>query len=160
MITYKEGNFRFNYRIVGVCIRDGDVLLHRNVADDYWTLPGGRAELMEFSPETLRREMQEELDVHVNVGRLLWVAENFFDLESDVWHELSLYYLMSFPEQHKFFDSPEFRGIEDNGRLIFRWFPIAGLKETSLFPTFLRDSLQSIQTHPAHILHRDTEKID
>ncbi len=160
MISYKQGNFRFNYRIVGVCLRDEDVLLHKNAADDYWTLPGGRAELMEFSPETLRREMQEELDVQVNVGRLLWVIENFFDLESEIWHELSLYYLMSFPEKHKYYDSLEFHGIEDSGRLIFRWFPIAGLIEMRLFPTFLRKSLQSIPNHPVHILHRDAEKID
>ncbi len=51
----------------------------------------------ETSAETLQREMVEELGVAVEVGRLLWVVENFFDFEKRHWHELGFYYLMTVP---------------------------------------------------------------
>lgn len=116
MISYKEGNKRFNYRIVGVCMHNDHVLLHKVVTDDFWALPGGRAEFLEYSPDTLRREMKEKLDVDVTVGRLLYISENFFEFNGVSWHELSLYYLFDFPEGHRYYTSDEFHGIEDGGR--------------------------------------------
>lgn len=52
MLLSRYSNKRFNYRI------------------------GGRAERLAYSPDTLRREMKEEWDVEVNVGRLPWTFEN------------------------------------------------------------------------------------
>ncbi|HKV58574.1 MAG TPA: NUDIX domain-containing protein, partial [Ktedonobacteraceae bacterium] len=74
MITFDRGNLRFSYRVTGVAIRDGKVLLQKPVEGGFCFLPGGRAELQESAGETLRREMQEELHVDVTVGRLLWVV--------------------------------------------------------------------------------------
>lgn len=157
MISYKEGNRRFNYRVVGVCIHNGQVLLHRAVTDDFWALPGGRAELLEYSPDTLRREMKEELEEEVGVGRLLWISENFFELEGDSWHELSLYYVFDFPEGHIYYTLAEFHGIEEDGRLVFKWHPISELVNTRLFPTFLRESLTNLPNTPVHIMHQDKD---
>ena len=70
MITFARGPLRFNYRVVGIAINDGRVLLHRAETDDFWALPGGRAELMEPASVTLQREMQEELGIEVQVLRL------------------------------------------------------------------------------------------
>ena len=47
MITYLEGGRRFNLRVAGVAIHKEQVLLHRAESDDFWALPGGRAEMME-----------------------------------------------------------------------------------------------------------------
>lgn len=69
MITFARENTRFTYRIVGVTIEDGRVLLHQAEGDDFWALPGGRAELLEPAEATLRREMREELDIEVEVVR-------------------------------------------------------------------------------------------
>ncbi len=157
MISYKEGNTRFNYRIDGVCISNGHILLHRAITDDFWALPGGRAELLEYSPDTLRREMKEELDVEVDVGKLLWIAENFFEYGDDSWHVLSLYYVFNFPEGHTYYSLAEFNGIEESGRLIFKWHPISELVNTRLFPSFLRKSLTNLPNAIVHILHQDKE---
>ncbi len=46
--------------------------------DDYWAMPGGRAEIGETSARTIVREMQEELGCEVEVERLLWTVENFY----------------------------------------------------------------------------------
>lgn len=79
MITFDEDNIRFTNRVVGIAY-DGDrVLLHRAVADDFWALPGGRAELLEAAADTLRREMREELGTDVEVERLVWCEVNVLE---------------------------------------------------------------------------------
>ncbi len=80
LIRFDEGERRFQCRVVGIALDDGRVLLHHADWEDFWTLPGGRAELGEALADGLRREMQEELDTVVEVERLLWVVENLFHL--------------------------------------------------------------------------------
>src|SRR5690348_17531423 len=89
MITFEREHIRFNYRIAGVTIRDGKVLVQQPERGGFCFLPGGRAELLESASETLRREMQEELHVDATIGRLLWIVENFFAFEGRDFHELS-----------------------------------------------------------------------
>lgn len=47
MITFDADAGRFNCRVVGVALHERHVLIHRSETDDFGTLPGGRAELME-----------------------------------------------------------------------------------------------------------------
>src|SRR5689334_20866446 len=98
MIRFDQGNYRFNYRVVGVAIHDGRVLLHQGEGESFWTLPGGRAELGESAEQTLQREMREELEIEIEIVRLLWVVENFFRFDQKNYHELSLYFLMRLPD--------------------------------------------------------------
>ena len=49
MITFEEGEVGFNYRVVGIAVNGNQVLLHRAENDDFWSLPGGRVELLEPS---------------------------------------------------------------------------------------------------------------
>ena len=44
MLCFDEGNHRFNYRVAGVAIVDGNVLVHRGENEPFWSLPGGRGE--------------------------------------------------------------------------------------------------------------------
>ena len=78
MISLRIDGALFNYRVAGVAVLNGKVLLHKTPSDNYWTLPGGRCELFEFSKDTLQREMQEETGMDVRAGEMRWVSENFF----------------------------------------------------------------------------------
>jgi ADP-ribose pyrophosphatase YjhB (NUDIX family) len=88
-----------NYRVAGVCIHDGHVLLHRDDKDVFWVMPGGRPRLFESSLDALVREMKEEITTHVEVLRLLWVVENFFEYIGERMHEISYYCQMLLPEE-------------------------------------------------------------
>ena len=157
MITFDEGKARFNYRVVAVASEGNRVLVHRAEGDDFWTLPGGRGELLEPAKETLRREMREELGVEVDVGRLVWVVENFFEYEKMSYHELALYFLISLPENSPLYEEDEFPGDEEGVKLIFKWFPLDELEGIRLYPTFLRQALKAIPEAPEYIVHTDSK---
>lgn len=156
MITFTRDDMRFNYRIAGVAIYDGKVFLQKPVEDGFWFLPGGRAELQETAEETLKREMSEELHTDITVERLLWVVENFFEHGGKAYHELGLYFLMSFPQDAPvlYADHPFF--VEEaSNEFIFQWHTLDSLKELPLYPSFLQTALQELPHGTEHIVHID-----
>ncbi|HLY30806.1 MAG TPA: NUDIX hydrolase [Ktedonobacterales bacterium] len=161
MITFDLPAARFLYRVVGVAIREGHVLLHRALRDDFWSLPGGRCEALETSEETLIREMQEEIGLTVIIERLVWVVENFFTLDGQAYHELGLYYLMTLPAGAPQLDvTTPFAGLEtkhvpDVVELIFQWFPLDALPSLRLYPFFLRAGLQALPDHITQVITHD-----
>ncbi len=157
MITFDRDQSRFTYRVVGVAIEDGRVLLHRAEGDDFWALPGGRAELLEPAAATLRREMREELDIEVEVVRPLWLVENFFQHQGFDHHELGIYFLMRVPESWSFRTALEpFIGDENGVRLVFQWFPLDALAGMRVYPSFLGDGLRNLPLILQHVVHVDT----
>ena len=153
--SYGDGRTRFGYRVAGVALDRDRILLFRAESDDFWALPGGRVELLETSAEALSREMQEELEVKVGVGRLLWVVENFFEYQDVSFQEMGLYFLMSFPTGSDIYEKTEvFEGYEEGYRLFFKWFPVNTLSEALIRPSFLSAALRSIPEAPMHVVHR------
>ena len=153
MITFKPGETRFTYRVGGILIRNEHVLCQADTSENFFFLPGGRAELGETASATLLREMQEELGVLMKIERLLYVVENFFADPNDTWHELGLYFLMTTPA-----DSYLNQGLETitqldeaGNHLHFDWLPIAQLETFPLYPPFFQTALQAIPEHIVHI---------
>ena len=56
--------------VKGVCLVAGEVVLLKNERDE-WELPGGRLERGEDPVSCLKRELEEELGIEVEVGPLL-----------------------------------------------------------------------------------------
>lgn len=156
MLTFDRGNFRFNYRAVGVIFYNDRVLLHKSARDSFWALPGGRVELMESAGDTVKREMREELGIEVAIARLLWVVENFFEYGGKSHHELGLYFLLSLEEPsmlHK--RTGAFPGIEADRDLIFQWYDLEAIDAIALYPLFLKTALKSPPHLTEHIVHVD-----
>ena len=162
MSTYEKKEAHFNYRVAGVAIHDGRVLLDRNSRNSYWVLPGGHPEMMEPMTEALRRELHEEIGADVKVTRLLWIIENFFHRNRDI-HELSFYFLMELdPKSPLITGAGPFFGKEHDHTLTFQWHPIEekGLSALPLYPSFLTKALQSLPSSPQHIVFQDTNGTD
>ena len=156
MITFNKENVKFTFRVAGIAIENGMVLLHRNVLEDFWAMPGGRGELLENSKETLKREMKEEIGIEIKVIRVTYFVENFFQFENFTHHEVSIFYLMQIPEKfHPSSNNYSFKGREGELDLIFKWFKIDQLKDIKLYPSFLRSKLRDIKSYPEHIIHID-----
>ena len=116
---------------------------------NFWTLSGGRIELLEPSKDALKREMQEELGIDARVGGLIWVVETFFKEGETLFHELGLYYLMELPKDCFPYRKRQFLGKGNLGegkeiQLIFKWFSLDDLEAFSLYPRFLRKALKEL----------------
>jgi 8-oxo-dGTP pyrophosphatase MutT (NUDIX family) len=144
LITFKPGDIRFTYRVGGVLIQREHVLCQSAGEEGFWFLPGGRAEVGESARVSLLREMQEELGEAVQVGRSLYVVENFFSDASGAWHELGLYFLAYSLESFT-------RQDEVGHSLRFDWLPIAQLEAFPLYPPCFQTALKDLPEHPVHI---------
>ena len=59
-ILFSTDDYVFSYRVTGICIQDGKVLLQKPTNDDGFAFPGGHVALGETNEETLIRELQLE----------------------------------------------------------------------------------------------------
>jgi 8-oxo-dGTP pyrophosphatase MutT (NUDIX family) len=147
---------KFNPRAAAVALHQGRVLLNRNEPDDFWSLPGGRLEAGESSADALRREMAEELDIDIEIGRMIWVVENFFDYENQPLGEIGFYYDVEFPESiTKHATGEPFYGKEGALKIIFQWYRPEHLDDIDLRPGFLAKALQDIPSTTQHIIYSD-----
>ena len=156
-IKYKPRRL-FQMRIAGLAFRDGHVLIHRGIEEEFWTFPGGRAEMGETSETTLKREMVEELGVEAEVGRLLWVVENFFHYEDRDYHELGFYYLMSLPETFPFHPSDIVHTLDEDGKILeFRWVQATreALLEVDVPPYFIAGEIENLPEQTRHLVWDD-----
>jgi ADP-ribose pyrophosphatase YjhB (NUDIX family) len=157
MVGLNKEKTLFNYRVAGVAINNGHILLDRNTRNSYWVLPGGHPDMMEPMQDALAREIKEEIDEDIEVVRLLWVLENFFHKKNDV-HELRLYFLMKLHDHSKLLKSKgPFYGEEHGRALIYQWFPLdEGILSTlPLYPSNLASALIDIPSYPQHIVFKD-----
>jgi 8-oxo-dGTP pyrophosphatase MutT (NUDIX family) len=147
---------RFNFRIAGVCLHEGHVLLQSEKDNDrFWTLPGGHVELHENSESTLKRELMGELGHESHIERLLWIVENFFPLAGRNYHELLLIYRVLLPELEYLGTNRTFSNTDGGVDIFFKWFPIERVGELPLYPIFLRKALHSLPAQTEHVLNRE-----
>lgn len=148
--VFKTDKGVFNYRVAGIWIQNGHVLLHKDVNDSHWALPGGRVGITEESQKGLQREFKEELGIDVKIERLLWSVENFFNFNGNDFHEIGFYYQISLNDDYTF-NTEAFYGIEGE-RLLYKWTPFEELDEVSLYPEFLKEEIRDIPNNPKHIV--------
>jgi ADP-ribose pyrophosphatase YjhB (NUDIX family) len=154
MICFDLGPDRFNFRAAAVIVDEGHILLcQSHAAPTFWFLPGGRVDLMEATPETVRREMREELGAEVEIERLQFVVENFFTLEEKRFHEIGFYYRCRLTDPAVLDKSRVWQGVVDGTyKLDIRWFRLDELDQVDVRPPFLADALQQMGDGVQHIV--------
>jgi ADP-ribose pyrophosphatase YjhB (NUDIX family) len=153
MITREIDGTRFIYRVAAVIIEDGCVLVNRLEGMDFWFLPGGQIGIDETSEAALVRELAEELGVATEVGRLLWVIENFFGIGPRV-HEVGLYYVAQLPGLGKVWHgSGIHRTLDAEGtQNEFQWWDVERLSALRLMPAFLRQAVRRLPPNTQHLV--------
>ncbi len=153
MISIKKDNLNFNYRTVGIAVHEGRFLLYRTEMEDSWLFPGGRVELLESAAAAVRREIAEELEIAVEIERLLWVVEQFFEVNGNLYHELGFYFMIKLPADFAYLNSTEpFYGDEQGLKLIFRWFTPDELDQVLMYPIILKEALRNIPAATQYIV--------
>ncbi|MDD3123010.1 MAG: NUDIX domain-containing protein [Candidatus Izemoplasmatales bacterium] len=152
-ISIPINNMRFNFRVGAIIIKDDMVLIINNSKSDYYYTVGGRVHIGEDTISAVKREVFEETALILDVKKLLYINENFFQ-EGDTLpvHEISFYYLMD-----GIFDFSDLKCnslTENKEEETLRWVPIDALDEVDLFPDFLCTVLKNIGSYTSHVISR------
>lgn len=150
-ILFKTEDFVFSYRVAGVCVCDGKVLLQKPTSDTAYAFPGGHVALGETNEQTLIREFREELGADITVGELMWVGELFFPWGDKRCHQICLFYAVDIADDH----TPTqgmFMGMEQLSErkfdLEFHWIPLERLEKIEVYPTRTAELI-----HAPHVQH-------
>lgn len=159
ILSFLEGKRRFNYRVAGIALHAGHVLVCREDEEDFVLLPGGRVEMGEASDVSLAREITEEMRCVGEVGQLMFTVENFFLREGEEFHEMGHYYLMDLPadflfETRKAVNGPALVTHDEGHVLTFDWVPIEqnALAEINLMPKWLQRRLLTLPDRVEHLI--------
>lgn len=153
-LQYKNGTQCFNCRVVGVCIKEGKILLGRLRSDDYWTPLGGKPKFGEPTESAILREYQEETGAALHTDRLLSVIENFFTLDGNRWHQYIFFYLLTDPDNSLAFFEGE-RALLDESSAVYRWFPLSILDTVTIKPDCIRSIIETLPDNVDHIVNID-----
>ena len=152
-ILFKTDDFVFSYRVGGILIHNGRILLQKPKNDDY-AIIGGHISSMETTRETLQREFEEELHAGIVVDNLLAVGEIFFPWGKKPCHQICFYYKVHLCDMDSIPTEGIFHGYDelDNERidLDFCWVPLSELEKglkvypLEMIPIILRDSKEIV----------------
>lgn len=157
-ILFKTDEYVFSYRVAGLLVRDGKILLQRDKLGDH-AVPGGHVSFMETTEETLKREFLEEIRAVIGVDRLVAVQENFFMWGSKPCHQVHFYYQIHLEEENIPLEG-EFPVCDELGGqridLDFVWVPVENLSEISVYP---REICQLLENRDG-VMHFVTSELE
>lgn len=157
-ILFYTDDFVFGYRVVGICIQGGSVLLQKPVNSDDYAFPGGHVAFGETIEQTLIREFKEEMGAGIRVGDLKWVGELFFPWGDKPCHQICLYYEVEILDGR----TPKsgcFTGLEMHENrefdIGFHWIPIEKLENYQVYPTQAVEMLQTDTKEVKHFVYKE-----
>lgn len=157
-ILFRTEDYVFSYRVAGICIQNGKVLLQKPTNDTAFAFPGGHVTLGETNAQTLAREFQEEIGAEITVGELKWVGEIFFPWGRKPCHQICLYYMVELragdiPAEGMFLGKEQIQGR--NFDLEFHWVPIEELKNIEVYPTNVVELMAKMDEGVQHFIYRE-----
>lgn len=157
-LLFQTSEFVFSYRVAGICIQNGKVLLQKPTNDSGFAFPGGHVAFGETHEETLIREMKEEMGAAIAVGALKWVGEIFFPWGETPCHQICFYYTMTIAEEHTPKEGTFMAQEQLEGRdfeIAFHWVPIDTIRDIELYPANAVQLLEDLDGGVQHFVYRE-----
>lgn len=157
-ILFREGPQMFSFRVAGILLRGGKILLQRPVDDDGYSLPEGHVEFGEIGAETLVREFREETGADIVVHELKWVGEVTFPWGQRTCQQIGLYYRVELLDAAQLPPGDFFLGeekMEDGvAPLAFHWAPLTELHALRVYPCKIATLMQHWDDGVQHFVER------
>ena len=158
-IIFKTENYVFSYRVAGILIHNGKVLLQKPTNDTGYAFPGGHVEFGETNEETLIREFKEEIGADIRVKEIKWVAEIFFPWGNKHCHQICLYYTIELTDETQIPLDGRFiahEHIEERDFDIeFYWIPLDKVKNVEVYPSNAGELMGHINEGVKHFVYRE-----
>ncbi len=157
-LLFETPEFVFSYRVAGICVHDGRVLLQKSANETGFAFPGGHVAYGETHEQTLVREFQEEIGAQVSVGPLQWVGEIFFPWGAKPCQQICLYYRVSLtdgdtPRQGVFLAQEHLQGRDFE--MEFHWVSIESLHRMEVYPKNTPVLLENLRGGVQHFIDRE-----
>jgi len=157
-ILFKTEDYVFSYRVAGVCVQNGCVLLQKPTNDPGYAFPGGHVAFGETNAETLEREFREEIGADIRVRGLRWVAEVFFPWGDKPCHQICLYYDVEIIDGHTprsgVFTAQEHLEGRDF-TINFHWVPLEETSDLLIYPEQCRELLKDNSDAVHHFIYKE-----
>jgi ADP-ribose pyrophosphatase YjhB (NUDIX family) len=135
----------FNFRVAAIIKNENQILLKNR--GDAWTLPGGRVKFGEMTEQAIKREIYEQLNIPVQVIKLLSINENFFAYGDDDYHEVLFVY-------HCELVNPQDFQYKNNNEKDYEYKIISDLGNLNLKPEFLLAELKKLPMSITHNVNK------
>ena len=154
-LTFVDGKQMLNIRVSGIIIKDGRVLMVKNLRSDYIYSLGGRLKFGESARDGVVREVEEETGAKMEVDRLGFIHENFFvgstpSKMDALVHEITFYFYMKVPEDFVVETGMAAQDDEEQQLIWLDWHT-----EEPYYPQFFRTELDHPVTETRHIVTDD-----
>ena len=151
---FKTDTYICDLRTVGVLVRNGKLLVQRNADGSEYALPGGHVKIGETTVDGLVREYKEETDADIEVGRLLWTEECFWEWNGRQAHNIAFYYQIELTDGSDIPDTGEFVSHKDNCNVVLGWMPRERLADVKIYPDFINETIWELDAPPRHYITR------
>ncbi len=149
---FKTDGYICDLRTVGVLIKDGKILVQRDLNGNEYALPGGHVKIGETTADGLIREYKEETGADITVEKLLWTEECFWEFSDTKAHNIAFYYTIKLQNDSAIPDSGKFEPHKDNSNVVFGWLPVEELKNVTVYPDFIKSEIHKLNETPKHFV--------
>lgn len=144
-VTTVKQNPGIRFRVAGILMREGKILIQKGITDEEYALPKGHVEMFEKSEETLIREFKEEMNAEITVRKLLWIQERMGEWNNGKHHHICFYYQIDIADEseiplHGVFHS----SYGNDSEIEFSWVGIDKIKEMKFFPVYIKSRLNNL----------------
>jgi 8-oxo-dGTP pyrophosphatase MutT (NUDIX family) len=139
-------------RAAALIIKDNKLLMVKNTDFPCYYTVGGGIEPNETSDEAVIREVYEETSYHLEIDRLAFIQERFYEVNQQKRHEIVFFYLM---KEKADINIPDGSFTDQPPKATLHWLPIDKLSEINIAPEFLKTKSFDNITGIEHIISRD-----
>lgn len=149
---FTKEEYSCGLRVAGVLVRDGKILVQKDNGGHEYALPGGSVQIGETTEAALIREYQEETGAEIEVKKLLWTEENFWEYNGKKHHGIIFYYLLGLKNKFDIPDNSEFVPHRDNINVVIGWMPISEIENVTIYPVFLKEQISGLDNGILHFV--------
>ncbi|MGL4346207.1 MAG: NUDIX hydrolase, partial [Cellulosilyticaceae bacterium] len=124
----------------------------KNTKAPYYYSVGGRVKLNESCEQAIKREVQEELGISMEIDRAVFFYESFFveQMSGERFHEIAMFFLMK-PALD--IENVVCRSFTENGaQEMLHWIDLDELDQVQAFPSFFATELRQMPSVMKHIV--------